>query len=232
MSLEKAEELVLKRIPAELFLAEQAFSIDQSIAQHASKLNNSEYKELFGLIQLQAFSSGLLSIGNLFERPSARYPNFSIPAAIAYLKADLNDIPLNEASKAKLAQYLSDDLQEQQLLILKPQRLKRCLLLELDEKCPKSPVRLGYKMDADFEAVKVLRDKRVAHYEDHTLAGLSTTDWDGIKRLLSYCESFINLVGYGLFGFSQNSWIPPEQIDFISKSGGQAISNMLQEISL
>lgn len=232
MSISKAKELILEKIPTEVFLAEQAISMYQNVGQYASSLNNSKYRELFGLMQAHAFSSAILSLGNLFERPGQRYPNFSIPTTLDYLKADLDNVPVNEASKIKLAEYLSTDTKEQEYLILNPQKLKRSLLLDLDDKCPRIPPRPGYPLDASFESMKVLRDKRVAHFEDHDLSGLTTTDWNGIQSLVSYCGSFINLVGYGLFGFSLRGWIATNDLDLLNKSTGKAIRDIIQKLPL
>jgi hypothetical protein len=232
MSISKTKELIFEKIPTEVFLAEQAISMDQNVGQYASSLNNSKYRELFGLMQAHAFSSAILSLGNLFERPSQRYPNFSIPTALDYLKADLNNVPVNEASKIKLAEYLSTDPKEQEYLILNPQELKCSLLLDLDDKCPRIPPRRGYPLDASFEALKVLRDKRVAHFEDHDLSRVTTTDWNGIQSLVCYSKSFINLVPYGLFGFSLKGWISTNDLDLLNKPTGKGIRDVIQKLLL
>lgn len=227
MSISKAKELMFGKLPSEISLAEQAISMYQNIGQYASSLSNSKYRELFGLMQTHAFSAAILSLGNLLERPSQRYPNFSIPTALDYLKTDLDNVPVNEASKMKLAEYLSADTKEQEYLILNPQKLKCSLLLGLDDRCPRIPSRAGYPLDASFQAIKVLRDKRVAHFEDHDLSGLTTTDWNGVQSLVSYCESFKNLVGYGLFGFSLKGWIATNDLDLLNKSAGKAIRDVI-----
>ena len=228
VSISKAKELILKKIPSEISLVEQAISMYQNIGQYASSLSISEYRELFGLMQTHAFSAAILSLGNLFERPSQRYPNFSIPTALDYLKTDLDNVPVNVASKMKLAEYLSTDPKEHGYLILNPQKLKRSLLLDLGDKCPRIPSRSGYPLDASFEAVKVLRDKRVAHFEDHDLSGFKTTDWNGVESLVSYCKSFINLVGYGLLGFSLKGWIATNDLDLLNRSAGKTIRDVIK----
>lgn len=60
---------------------------------------------------------------------------------------------------------------------------------------------------------KFFRDKRVAHHEDADLASLSKTDLNGALRLLTFAQTYVNLVGSGFFGFSQEGEVYVDRFD-------------------
>lgn len=230
MGVAKAKENFGKVIN-EIFLAEQALSIYQNIGESAFRLNNSKHREIFGLIQKQAFSSLILSLGKLFERPNRRYPNYSIPTILNHLRDDFDNIPVNSASTLKLAEYLTDDSDEQIRLIQDDNKIKDRIMKDFEEKCPQIPCRRDYPLDVTYSAVRVLRDKRVAHTEDHNLDDLDRANWNEIESLLAYCESFINIINYGLFGSSSKGFVAPEELDLKNKSGGIAIKSIISKIN-
>ena len=78
------------------------------------------------------------------------------------------------------------------------------------EECPRTPPRDGKESDIIFDALKVIRDKRVAHHEDADLSLLSKTDLDGAIQLLTFAQTYVNLVGYGFFGFSPKGIVSVE----------------------
>ena len=72
----------------EIFLAKQSASIWLNIAEYSSRVNGTKYQQAVGLVQLQALSSLVLSLGKLYEQAGEKYPNVSIPSVIKYLKED------------------------------------------------------------------------------------------------------------------------------------------------
>ena len=231
MSVEQAKECFGKIIN-EIYLSEESISIFQNIGKNSSALNNQKYQNLFGIVQNQALSGVVLSLGKLFEKQSSKYPNFSIPTALTYLRNDFDNITINSASILKLIEYISEDEDEQYKLISNHEEIKDIILKRFEEDCPRYPKRDDYPLDSAYVAIKVLRDKRIAHLENHDLQGLERTDWKGINSLIAYCKTFINIVNYGFFGFSTRAIVHESELNLEKKSSGIAISSIIKEVKL
>lgn len=231
MSIEKAREIILDRVSPEIFLAKQSASIWQNIGEYSSVLNGTTHQQVFGLIQIQALSTLVLSLGKLFERPDARYPNFSIPSAIEYLKEDIENVRVNNASVPKLIDDLTDSVEDQSYLLQNSDELPQLLLKEFDDDCPRSPARSGAVLDESFERIKVIRDKRVAHSEDADLTIFPDADWDAVESLIAFGESFVNLAGYGFFGFSRKGRVVPKDLNLINQPSGSNLRAILKTLT-
>lgn len=231
MSVDQAKRCIDKIIN-EIYLSEESISIFQNIGKKSSTLNNSKYQNLFGIVQNQALSSVVLSLGKLFEKPSSKYPNFSIPTALAYLRSDFESVSINSASILKLVEYISENEVEQNELIRSHKKVKDIILKRFEDGYPRYPKRDGYPLDSAYVAIKVLRDKRIAHLENHDLQGLGETDWEGVHSLIAYCQTFINIVNYGFFGFSTKAIVQASELNFENKSSGIAISSIIKEVKL
>ncbi|MBI4557269.1 MAG: hypothetical protein HY706_06775 [Candidatus Hydrogenedentes bacterium] len=85
MSIATAKEIILRKVPGQIYLAHIALGIYQSIGQHAKELNRSKFRDLFWAVQHHALASLILSLCKAFETPKS-YSLFSIPVAIAHLK--------------------------------------------------------------------------------------------------------------------------------------------------
>ena len=236
MTVCEAKKIIFGEIVTEIFLAKQAISVYQNIGKQSSTLNTSGYGELFGLIQSQALSSFILSLGKLFEKPIQKHPNFSIPTVLDCLTNNLTNIHVNGyknaviLAKLESTEYLS--LQEQQDIIPNPEETKRNLLYFFKDKCPIFPARTGYKLDSAYKGVRVLRNRRIAHLENCDLSCLPELTGNDIEALIAYCESFTNLVGYGLFGNPTKRFVKPNDIDFLNQTAGQTLRQIIDRLDL
>lgn len=232
MTVDEAKEIIFGKIATEIFLAKQAISVYQNIGEQSSTLNTSRYREFFGLIQSYALSSFILSLGKLFEKPCQKNPNFSIPTVLDCLINNLQEVTVNRGSLVKLASYLSSNRKEQDVLILNPERIKHDLLNDFKNRCPTLPARPGCKLDATYKGVRVLRDKRIAHLENCDLSRFPKPTGNDIEALIAYCESFTNLVGYGLFGSSMKGFVKPNDLDLLNQTGGQTLRQIIDRLDL
>lgn len=232
MSAQRLKEIIIDKVPAEIYLAEQSISIYLSLSVHSSVLNSSKYRELFGIIQMQALSYFVISFRKLFEKPSTKFPNFSIPSALEYMNSDLSNVPVNSGSVLKLIDFLTTDEDEKMKMMENSEVIKVRVIEYFQANCPEVPPRDGYPLDKAYDAFRVLSDKRAAHSEDHDLSGLSKTDVDGAKELIAFARSFVNIIGYGLFGFSPKGFIDPDPIDFLKFTCSKSIDGLLSLIEL
>ncbi len=196
----------------EIMLAHDAIGVYVAISDHAGTLNNTSSCRPLALIQRHALASFIITVCNLFERHD-KNPNFSIPSALFHLKGHeaklANGIPdaikLEEFIKQEIDNSFSPTSREEEA------RIPTLLLDHFDTTCPQAEGGIG-PLDCVLKALKVLRDKRVAHAEDANIQGMSKTNFDSVSQLLAYAQTFVNMVGYGILGFSTKGVAVP--VDF------------------
>jgi hypothetical protein len=215
MSLEKAKEIIFNNLPVEIFLGHNAIGTYIAISEHAEFLNKSRFTHAFGLIQQHAHGAFILSLCKLFEKPNSRFPNLSIPTAICYLREQLASLASLKYDCIKFEKFIQDHIDNTFEMASQSdiERIPSLILRHFDDTCPQTPPREGYVLDHELDAMKVLRDKRVAHPEDCKLDGMSKTDLDGALSLLVYAQTFVNICGYGFFGFSRESVATLDQFE-------------------
>lgn len=215
MSSTQAKEIIFNRINTEVFLGHNAIGVYIAISDHSSKLNALPYRQALGTMRHHALAAFILSLCKLYEKPNKRYPNYSIPTTLTLLRENPSDLSLENRNYVRLAQFIQ--LHIDPSFAIESENDITCIpSLILDyfwQQCPQTPPRHGNEMDQILEALKVLRDKRVAHHEDANLSLLPKTDLTGALELLAFAQTYINLVGYGFFGFSQDGEVDASRFD-------------------
>ncbi len=209
----KAKDIILNQIRVEIFLGHNAVATYMALSDQSESLNASHFREILGTVQRQAFDAFVLSLCKLFERPSNRYPNYSIPSTLELLlQGDLSDLSKGIQNPILLEQFVITRIDPSFVLTdeAKVKTIPELILKYFSEECPKTPPRDANELDVILDAVKVLRDKRVAHHEETDISSLSKTDLDGALRLLAFAGTYVNIVGFGFFGFSTEGEVSAE----------------------
>lgn len=214
----KIREIIFDHIISEIDLAHHAYTLLMAISENAESLKRSRYKAIIGLMQKQALDAMVISVCKLYERKNERYKNFSIHTAICYLDKLYN-------SNGILIDNISDLFQLKDFLISKESCLDinlfnyhdanriPGLLLEYFRKiCPKgfeNSFCKNHELEVRLNALKMLRDKRIAHDEDEDIDSpdFPKTNLEGVRQLLAFAQTFVNIIGYGFFGHSQDGEI-------------------------
>jgi len=212
MSVSKAKDIIYDQIKMEIMHGHNAVAVYIVISEHSQNLNESHFRQTFGSMQQHAFDAFILSLCKLYEKSSKRYPNHSIPTTLEILRKDSSGLVKKIQNYVKIEQFIKDhvatdfSVQDQSHI----ERIPDLVLEYFYEECPRTPARDQKELDMILAALKVLRDKRVAHHEDANLSSLNKTDLNGVLRLLAFAETFVNIIGYGFFGFSQKGEAYPE----------------------
>jgi hypothetical protein len=209
----RAKDILLRHAPDEICAAHNAVAIYISLSEHAERLNKSQFRDCLGSIQRHAFDSFILSLSKLFEPPNKRHPNLSIPTAVENLQRQLGYLDISAQKCAWLVEFVQSEI-DSNFSVRSRNDLNEVpglIIRYFGDRCPQTPPRKTHSLDVIFDALRVLRDKRVAHHEDNDLQGLNTTDMDGVKRLLAFAETVVNVVGYGFFGSSRQTTVSPEK---------------------
>jgi len=221
LELERAKEIACERVLAEVEIAHNAFGVLMSFSSHAKRMNASRFKVL-SWIQRFSLDAFILSICKLYEKPGK---NYSIPTAIKHLKKNINDLCVDpcSANLLKLERFIQNKIDPDfNVTNVTSDRISgrdgmiRSMPLRIvnwfEKHCPQIRKCEDKKSDLDriFDALRVLRDKRVAHHEENDLQKESKTTLDSALRLLAFAKTFENVVGYGFFGFSMDAEASPE----------------------
>jgi hypothetical protein len=212
MSAAKAKDIILDKIGLEIIHGHNAIAVYIALSEHSQALNTSHFRQALGSMQQYAFDAFILSLCKLYEKPNKRYPNFSIPTTIELLQKDSSKLTIKNNNYCLLEQFIQAHVdqnfavQDQGHIEIIPGIILEYFL----EECPRTPLRKVKKSDFILDALKVLRDKRVAHHEDVDISLLNKTDLDGALRLLAFAQTYVNLVGHGFFGFSMKGEVSAE----------------------
>ena len=213
--MEKAKDIASNRIYAEIFRAHNAIALYVAISEHAPILKPSRFSRTLGSVQMHAFDAFTLSICKIFEPAGSQHPNFSIPTALNILKTCANDDAAGFIYNGKLDDFIRLTIDPGfPFSTANQERCKRTLLLDyFCEHYPRTPLRDNNDLDAFLDGMKVLRDRRVAHNEDVDISTMTKVDLDGVRKLLAFAQTFVNIVGDGLLGFSTDGGASAEDFD-------------------
>ena len=82
-------------------------------------------------------------------------------------------------------------------------------------------------LDEYLERLKTLRDKQVAHSEDVEADSLSKANWDAVNELIAFAQTFVNLIGFGFFGFSTSGRVNPNDLNLAKELSGARFGEIL-----
>jgi hypothetical protein len=84
----KAKNIILDQIKMETMHGYNAIAVYIAMSDHSQILNASHFRQALGSMQQHAFDAFILSLCKLYEKPSKRYSNYSIPTTLELLQKD------------------------------------------------------------------------------------------------------------------------------------------------
>ena len=172
-----------------IFEAEQALSLVEACGQNTEALAARNLGELFGTIQGLAINQFVLSITTIYERPNGRYPNLSVLSVLNYIEEQADKLEIKELGllrrgleRLDIVPYALDEADSE--------KEKNVLLARLLRECvPNIQETLA------LNALKELRDKKIAHPEDINLESIQRTTWEEAEKLLAPMRDIVGIVG-------------------------------------
>jgi hypothetical protein len=162
---------------ADIFLALQAQHLFQAIGEHAPQVESSTYQPAFATFQTYASESFVLAVTRLLEPASQRHPLQSMPGVLAFLEQHADQIPVREP--IFLQQSMERLGEWQRLASITGPDLTRAAVDVLLGKMPR------HQDSQALDALKTLRDKRIAHPERVAVESLPSTTWESALSLLN-----------------------------------------------
>ncbi len=158
----------------DLFFALQARQMFIVIGEHADAINASTFQPVFATLQAYASDSFVLAVNRLLEREKT-YPLQSIHGVLSFLRAHSSELPIREP--AFLEQALTR-LGYRAGAFGGGSEQTAAVAEALLERLPQASENVA------LDALKTLRDKRIAHPERVKAEFLPTTTWESAGTLL------------------------------------------------
>jgi hypothetical protein len=172
----------------DLFLALQARHLFQVIGEHADRINRSSFAPVFATYQLYALDEFVLATTRLLERESGRYELQSVHGALRFLAGNAAAIPLKQPailqqSMERLGAWAD------RIGPLTGERQAVAVAELLIERLP------HHSENKALDALKSLRDKRIAHPERVDADSLPATTWPDADALLRIPTEALAVLG-------------------------------------
>jgi hypothetical protein len=202
LKLEEAEsrlrDYLLNGIAAEIFQADQAYSLAKEIGRYAERINAANFGDLFGSLQIMLSDRQTLSIVKIFDS-AKRYPTRSIPGTLDLLQSEAECWRLREPQRLRqvLTSAGSDASEVKQMDDVE---LNRAVVAHFRDTLP-GPKRLNPdNLSLSLSALRQSRDKMIAHNEDINVASFQILTWGDATLLLNYAKHFVGTIGSGYLG--------------------------------
>lgn len=138
----------------------------------------------------------ILSVTKIFEKENPRYPTHSIPVVIGLLEKNSDVLSIIE--RYNFLRVLNDiGLRGSTLEELRDSELTHRVVAHFRASLPDINKKENCELSRALDAVKSIRDKRIAHDEKAAATGLPPMTWAELNKLLAYAKSFIGAIGWG-----------------------------------
>jgi len=191
MQVEEAErhlnDYLLNGIAAEIFWAEEAYALAETIGQHSQAIHAAGFTSLFGSLQTILSDRQTLAVTKMFDRPN-RYPTRSIPATLQFLEthAKLWRVPQWHVLHETLIEAGATSTSVVQLNTVE---LTHAIVNHYEGTLTQlSPALIGLRQS---------RDKTIAHNEAIERSALQSPTWGAALSLVAYAKDFVSTIGFG-----------------------------------
>jgi len=159
----------------DIFRADEAHAIVQRIGEHAEAVTASMYVPTFVALQQYSIEQFVLAITRLFDAPKKNYPLRSLPAIVQSVIEHADTLPIKEPAFLQTAlTHLAPHIEG-----FDPSKGGASTLVAMGIVQARLPTP---DTSPAVEALKALRDKRLAHPEHIEAESIPKTAWSRPKR--------------------------------------------------
>jgi AbiU2 len=175
-------------IVQDIYKSRLSYSLLMAIGRNGKALEGSRYERLFQSLQMILSDHVIVYVTKLFEGPDGPYEVISIPTTLQFIKKkqqalDIIERPLvcQELIKLGIAMDNACSLSSQQLT-----------QIIVDYFSAKMPL---MDNDSTLQALKLLRNKRIAHRDAIDLSDSPTTTFGEAFNLIRFAHNFLVITG-------------------------------------
>jgi hypothetical protein len=166
---------------SDIFRADESRGLVEIIGVNANDINASTYAPMFVALQSYGVEQFVMAMTRLFDQPKKQYQLRSLPAIIEYVAEHSSELPIRQpAFVATALTQLASKVDANKIGT-------QDLMAELRLHVPTS------KDNTALDALKTLRDKRLAHAEH--IDEIGATPWNLAEQLLRSAKAIIGALG-------------------------------------
>lgn len=215
---QELNRLVTDGFSTDIYLAHEAHGIFRAIGERAPSAGASTYQFMLAALQAYASAEFVLAVTRLLERQRG-YELHSVHGVLMFLRDNAADIPVEQSI---WIQQSMERLGEWERVPHEPGvGQTRAVVDTLLAKLP------HHTDSAPLNALKLLRDKRIAHPERATPEGLPTTSWGEALKLLEIPIEALAVCG----AFTSTAYVDDEgryMMDADAARAGSATRRLLE----
>jgi hypothetical protein len=213
-----------KGIIQDIYMSRLSYSLLMAVGRNGKKSEGSRYQQLFQDLQMVLSDHLIVHITKLFEKPDGRYEVISIPSTLQLIsdnRATLEIIegPLVGQHLLRLGVELAKPWQ------LSSQELSQIIVDFFDATMP------SWENSTSLQALRLLRNKRIAHREVVDISGSPTTTFRDAFNLVKFAQNFAIVVGAAytstLHGFVNEDFFLGEDAERSSRALDHMVSQVL-----
>jgi hypothetical protein len=186
------DKLLDKGLVADIFRAERALALLETIGTNASKLNSTKsgnFGDLFGAFQASLTSECVLATARLFDRPNQRYPMRCVRYVLDRLRAQAETLPsIGEPYQLEISLRAAGLKSLVKPMQTDAKTFAAALVNHFE----------GILADAQtvetLDRLRTLRDKAIAHNE-HVESVVGPT-WAALRVLLGHAKTLVGILGW------------------------------------
>jgi hypothetical protein len=179
---------MLEHGPAsDIFRAEQALGITSTIGDYVEAVNESTFAPILVAMQTYAIEQFVLALNKILERPNRQYQLQSLPAIVQFVIDNAEHLPVREPAFLRGLDRIGARIDG--LDALDDMNKTRAVMGGLQHVMPTPETNPG------LNALKALRDKRLAHPEAIEAERIPQATWEQAESLLTQAKRMMGILG-------------------------------------
>ena len=223
MARDDLSEMLTKGPASDIFRAEETLKLIKLISTHAEAINASSFDPVFATLQAYSVEHFILAVTRLFQEPGQRYQLRSLPGIIDWVIEHAADLPVREPA------FFDPGLQRLGIEAPNPsladEQLTRAVLGAVRDLLPRPDT------NAELNALKALRDKRIGHPEHIPTDAIPQTTWERAELLLEPAQQVVGIMG----AYTSTAYVDADGKYFISSDSqvaSMATRRLLRELGI
>ena len=198
---ETLRDYLLNGIAADIFRAEQAYSLAEVVGRRADQINAATFGDALGPLQEILSEHQTLAITKAFEQPSSRYPTRSIPAVLKLLEAHAGSWKMPHRSS--LQEFLiTNGYSEEDISSRDGATLTQAVVRHFRSGLPSRERVQQCTLSSSLELLRQSRDKAIAHNEGGGSDSRQRATWGQATALVEHAKHFVGVIGFGYLGIA------------------------------
>ncbi|MCX6122184.1 MAG: hypothetical protein NTX44_11280 [Ignavibacteriales bacterium] len=214
-----------KGIVQDIYMSRLSYSLLMSIGKYGKQLEGTPYVLFFQNLQMILSDHLIVHITKLFEPIDKRYEVISVPTTLQIISENVDNLEIIE--RPLVCQHLANlGILLNNSWSITSAELNRIIVDHFQSTMP------SLDNSNSLLALKVIRDKRIAHRELMDISGSPTTSFRDAYNLITYAQNFVIVVGTAytstVHGFINEDFFLGEDAERSSLSLKNIINDLLK----